>query len=108
MTWIDHTARRLAALRAEKKARLRREHGIELCESCGEILREEAPRVACEDCSLCLACGADATTEVAALSVARWLVRIGGQCRHPEVIRTVSGDEICVTCDDSIKELESR
>ena len=54
---VDHTARRLAALRAEKKARLRREYGIELCEACGAILREDTPRVACEDCSLCLACG---------------------------------------------------
>lgn len=55
----SHSERRLAALRAEKKARLRQEYGVQLCEACSTILRDDAPRVACEDCTLCPGCAAE-------------------------------------------------
>ena len=38
-----HTIRRLAALRAEKKLRLRRDNGIESCEACGALVVVDDP-----------------------------------------------------------------
>ena len=34
----------------------------------------------------------------AVFGVVQWLARIGGACKHPDGIRTVSGGNVCTRC----------
>ena len=58
MSYAEHTEKRLAALRAEKKKRLRWEHGIETCEVCSGRVDLNRPGYYADEegCYLCAPC----------------------------------------------------
>lgn len=44
---------------------------------------------------------------IATLAVVQWLIRIGGKCSHRECIRTVSGVNVCIVCNEEVTRAHS-